>query len=144
MCVMYADTSCVKTLQDKYRNDASRLPDCRDICYCWQSYVLPCVCLHLYTESMGMFVCVTQREEDGWIFGRRSQQRTWEQPCSLNIHVWYPQCQFILFSLNIKGVNDHVTENIHTVYKRRQDCKVDNLISFSCERCIYSLYKNRI
>lgn len=66
-CVMYADTSCVKALQDKYHNYASRLPDCQDICYCWWSYVPPCVCLCAY---------IRHGEEDGWIFGIGSLQKT--------------------------------------------------------------------
>lgn len=95
VCVMYADTSWVKALQDNNHNHACRLPDCQDICHCWQSYALPCVCVCVY-------YCERGRREGGWIFGSGSVQRTWEQPCFLNIHVCYPQWQFRVLFFCIK------------------------------------------
>lgn len=47
-----------------------------------------CVCL-----CVSVFVW----ERTGWVFGSGSFQRTWEQPCFLNIHAWCPQWQVFFF-----------------------------------------------
>lgn len=99
---MYADTWCVKALQDNNHNHASRPTDCQDICHRWQSwspamYVFVCACtctrIPCTYECFNAFCArVTVSEsEDGWLFGSGSFQRTQGQPCSWNIDVWCTQ-----------------------------------------------------
>ncbi len=67
---------------------------------------------HMPRHAMCVCLCVSvwgrQRERerergDGWIFGSGSFQRTWEQPCFLNIHVWYPQVFGVFLHETSKG-----------------------------------------